>query len=117
VKFLVDAQLPRRLAIRLTALGHEAIHTLDLPAGNRTSDSAICSHADATDSIVITKDADFVIKRTLYGSPRRLLLLATGNINNPALLQILEANLSALQHALQHGGLVELSRTSLILHD
>jgi predicted nuclease of predicted toxin-antitoxin system len=34
MKFLVDAQLPRRLARLLTATGHDAIHTLDLPRGN-----------------------------------------------------------------------------------
>jgi hypothetical protein len=34
MKFLVDAQLPRRLIPRLQEAGHEAIHTLDLPLGN-----------------------------------------------------------------------------------
>jgi len=38
MKFLIDAQLPRRLAHRLRQSGFEAIHTLDLPDGNRTSD-------------------------------------------------------------------------------
>lgn len=41
MKFLVDAQLPRRLAGRLREAGHEAIHTLDLPLGNRTTDTLI----------------------------------------------------------------------------
>ena len=31
MKFLVDAQLPIRLARFLQASGHDAIHTLDLP--------------------------------------------------------------------------------------
>jgi len=35
MKFLVDAQLPRRLARWLQASGHDAIHTRDLPEGNR----------------------------------------------------------------------------------
>jgi len=30
VKFLVDAQLPRRLALWLQQRGHDVIHTLDL---------------------------------------------------------------------------------------
>ena len=38
MKFLVDAHLPRRLAYQLCAFGHEAVHTLDLPRGNRTPD-------------------------------------------------------------------------------
>lgn len=36
MKFLVDAQLPRRLVKRFREAGFEAIHTLDLPMGNRT---------------------------------------------------------------------------------
>ncbi len=31
MKFLVDAQLPRRFATWLTDAGHDALHTLDLP--------------------------------------------------------------------------------------
>jgi hypothetical protein len=31
MKFLVDAHLPKRLAAQLSATGHDAIHTLDLP--------------------------------------------------------------------------------------
>jgi predicted nuclease of predicted toxin-antitoxin system len=41
MKFLIDAQLPHRLAAQLREAGHDAIHTLDLPLGNRTPDSAI----------------------------------------------------------------------------
>ena len=41
MKFLIDAQLPRRLAHQLRAAGFETIHTLDLPQGNRTSDQAL----------------------------------------------------------------------------
>ncbi len=38
MKFLIDAQLPRRLADWLRGAGYEAVHTLELPAGNRTQD-------------------------------------------------------------------------------
>jgi len=41
MRFLVDAQLPRRLASFLQHAGHEATHTLDLPEGNRTPDEVI----------------------------------------------------------------------------
>lgn len=60
MNFLVDAQLPRLLAIRLCELGHDACHTLDLAAGNRTPDSTIAAMADNTGAVVITKDADFL---------------------------------------------------------
>lgn len=31
MKFLIDAQLPRRMALWLGETGHDAKHTLDLP--------------------------------------------------------------------------------------
>jgi predicted nuclease of predicted toxin-antitoxin system len=34
MRYLVDAQLPRRLALRLRDAGYDALHTLDLPDGN-----------------------------------------------------------------------------------
>jgi predicted nuclease of predicted toxin-antitoxin system len=46
MKFLIDAQLPRRLAHQLSSAGYDAIHTLDLPNGNRTSDADIIGIAD-----------------------------------------------------------------------
>ena len=38
MKFLVDAQLPRRIVRELAAHGHDTVHTSDLPAANRTQD-------------------------------------------------------------------------------
>jgi predicted nuclease of predicted toxin-antitoxin system len=60
MKFIVDAQLPRRLAMELAAAGHDVAHTLDLPLGNRTPDREIASLAANEARIVITKDSDFV---------------------------------------------------------
>ena len=85
---LVDAQLPRRLVHVLGALGWEVIHTLDLPLGNRTPDGTIARIADLEDRFVITKDADFVHSHLLRGRPRRLLLVATGNVTNDALIRL-----------------------------
>jgi predicted nuclease of predicted toxin-antitoxin system len=45
VKFLVDAQLPARLADFLNRAGHDALHTIALPAGNRSTDSQIAQLA------------------------------------------------------------------------
>lgn len=78
MNFLVDAQLPRRFAYWLQNHGHDAVHTLDLPAGNRTADHEITSIADAQGRIVVTKDDDFVESYILMGRPRRLLLISLG---------------------------------------
>lgn len=45
MKFLVDAQLPRRFANWLNEAGHDALHTLDLPKKNRTSDNDLVARA------------------------------------------------------------------------
>lgn len=46
MKFLVAAQLPRRMCLWLAGGGHDALHTRDLPFGNRTPDEALISQAD-----------------------------------------------------------------------
>lgn len=56
MKFLVDAQLPRSLAVLLESSGHDAVHTLDLPRANRTADRGISRLADAEDRVVVSKD-------------------------------------------------------------
>ncbi len=60
MNFLVDAQLPHRMTAWLTAAGCSAVHTLDLPDGNRTTDEEINDVADREQRVVVTKDADFV---------------------------------------------------------
>jgi predicted nuclease of predicted toxin-antitoxin system len=59
VKFLVDAQLPVRLANFLNRAGHQAIHTSDLSNGNASTDAHVVEIADAESRVVITKDRDF----------------------------------------------------------
>jgi predicted nuclease of predicted toxin-antitoxin system len=56
--FLIDAQLPRRLAHLLQQYGHQVYHTLDLPQQNRTDDDEIMQFADTHDCIVTTKDSE-----------------------------------------------------------
>jgi len=68
VRFLVDAQLPVRLAGRLTSLGHDVVHTSELSDGNRTSDPEIIEIADRDDRVVITKDLDFLDGHLLKGA-------------------------------------------------
>ena len=82
MNFLVDAQLPRRMAAWLAAAGCDAIHTLDLPDGNRTTDEQVNDVAGRDNRVVVSKDADFVDGHLLRGRPGKLLLISTGNISN-----------------------------------
>ncbi|OGS81613.1 MAG: hypothetical protein A2Z94_00615 [Gallionellales bacterium GWA2_55_18] len=116
MKFLVDAQLPRRFAQWLNEAGHDAQHTLDLPAKNRTTDSEIIACAMREKRIVICKDSDFVQTYLLNGEPS-LLLISTGNISNAELEKILHANLKGIEDAFAAGKFVEVTRDALVVHE
>lgn len=116
MKFLVDAQLPQRLARDLAAAGHDVVHTLDLPHGNRTRDGEIAEIAARENRVVITKDSDFVTMFLLQGLPPRLLLISTGNISNDALAGLMAANLPVLEKAFVSHVFVELSASAILFH-
>lgn len=116
MKFIVDAQLPRRLVRELTATGHDAIHTMDLPTANRTSDNDILAIAIQQQRIVITKDNDFVTSFLIRGAPPKLLLVATGNISNDKLSRLLAANFVALEAAFVTNDFIELSASAITIH-
>ena len=116
MKFLVDAQLPVRLARFLTGADHDVVHTSELPEGNRTTDARIAEVADGEGRVVVTKDRDFRDGHLLSGSPRRLLIVATGNITNTTLLGLFEANLDAVVGALGDADFVELGPEAMIVH-
>jgi predicted nuclease of predicted toxin-antitoxin system len=115
VKFLIDAQLPTRLADFLNRAGHDAVHTIALPDGNRSTDSQIAQLADTDGRVVVTKDQDFRDGQLLVQSPRQLLVVATGNITNDALLSLFEAHLDSIVSALEEADFVELSQDTLAL--
>ena len=116
MKFLVDAQLPARLARFLITSGHDALHTLDLPDGNRTTDAQIAEIADSSDRVVVTKDRDFRDNHLLTRSPQRLLVVATGNITNDTLLALFAKHLDVLVAALDEGDFVEFGVEVLVVH-
>jgi len=116
MNFIVDAQLPRYLSTFLREQGHDAIHTLDLADGNRTTDKRINELSENEQRIVITKDADFVDSFLVSKKPYKLLLISTGNITNKELKEIFAKNLPVIVSSLIEYDYVELTRTSLIEH-
>jgi len=116
MKFPVDAQLPRRLVYRLREAGHDALHTLDLPNGNRTSDADINALSMQESRTVVTKDADFVSSFIVSHISYKLLVISTGNISNADLEALLLAQLPALEVALTSNDYLELTRSTLIIH-
>jgi len=117
LRVLVDAQLPKRLAHFLAFhASYNCLHTLDLPAANRTQDGSITRLSMEEKRIVITKDADFVNSFLLHGQPYKLLLVSTGNISTDDLLELFRQFLPQLTKLLAHHSYVELSRTLLVTH-
>ena len=116
MKFLIDAQLPRRFAVWLTEAGHDARHTLDLPSGNRTPDSEIIACAMHEARIVVSKDNDFVQSFLITGQPS-LLLISTGNIANAELEKLIQANLSGIEAAFGEHRFVEITHEDLVIHE
>ncbi len=82
MKFLIDAQLPIRLARLLQSLGYDTIHTLDLPQKNLTPDSEMNSISNSQNRVLITKDKYFIDSFIIRQQPYKLLFLTTGNISN-----------------------------------
>lgn len=116
MKFLIDAQLPRRLATELKQAGFEATHTLELPEGNRTTDLALIELSMAHQSILVTKDSDFVQSFLLKHEPWKLLLISTGNINNDDLIKLIKHNIGEIAESFRTFDFIELNRISLICH-
>jgi predicted nuclease of predicted toxin-antitoxin system len=116
MKFLIDAQLPRRLAHQLRVAGFETVHTLDVPEGNRTTDQALITFSLSEQYVVVTKDSDFVESLLLKQEPWKLLLVSTGNIGNNDLLRLFQLNINQLAESFKSFDFIELNRTSMICH-
>ena len=116
MKFIVDAQLPRKFVTWLNKAGHDALHTLDLPKKNLTSDMELTEVAVSQGRIVISKDDDFVQAYLINGEPS-LLLISTGNISNLALEVLIKTNLQLISDAFLQSRFVELTVDSIVIHE
>jgi predicted nuclease of predicted toxin-antitoxin system len=90
MKFLVDAQLPRRMAGWLSEAGYDARHTLDLPAGNRTTNAEVMACAVRERRIVVT---------------------------NVELECLARRNIERIEAAFAMHRFVELNRDNLVIHE
>lgn len=117
IKFLVDAQLPLRLARTLARSGFGALHTKDLPRGNATPDADSNRISLLEARIVITKDADFAQTFLVRREPFKLLLVSMGNIGNRELEAMFEANLARLAELFETHRYLELGRETIIVHE
>lgn len=64
----------------------------------------------------MTRDADFRHSHTVAGTPKRLLVVATGNIRNSDLIALVERRLDDIVTAFGASTFVELHRDVLVVH-
>lgn len=69
--FLIDQQLPSRLAVHLSSHGHDARHVKQYPRGTVLADIEIAAIADRENRIVVTKDDDFRVLHLTRRQPAR----------------------------------------------
>ncbi|NET01166.1 MAG: hypothetical protein F6K61_11450 [Sphaerospermopsis sp. SIO1G1] len=116
MKFLIDAQLPMRIANLLENLGYDVIHTKNLPLKNATPDSEINKLSILEQRIVITKDKDFLDSFLIKQEPYKLLLITTGNISNKQIEQLFLQNITQIIELFLTYDFLEVTRDSLIIH-
>ena len=116
MKFIVDTQLPPRLAKFLIEKGFDAIHTMDFPDGHLLDDESIRKIAIADNRIIISKDSDFFNSFLIKGVPPQVLLLRFGNITNNDLISLFEAQLLTIEKLfhINSAGLVEFFPNKLV---
>lgn len=116
MKWIVDAQLPKLIALMLRESGHVALHTLDLPLANKTSDRSVNELSEQKHMVVVTKDSDFVDSFLLRKQPWKLLLISTGNIKNSELIDILFANIQKIASGFESCDFIEMNRSGIVYH-
>jgi predicted nuclease of predicted toxin-antitoxin system len=103
VRFLVDAQLPPRLAAWFIGEGCEGLHVAALPGGLQMSDFELWHRAASDGSIIVSKDRDFLDLSAVRGAPPIVLHVAVGNISTTDLIALLHRAWPLLQAELARG--------------
>jgi len=117
MKFLVDANLPFKLALKLRDQGFDVLHTDHLPEKELTSDKELRKISVEQDRIVISKDSDFLDSQLINGIPSKFFYISTGNIINRDLIRLIDQNLGRIVELFLDYDLIELDNEQVILHE
>jgi predicted nuclease of predicted toxin-antitoxin system len=102
LRFLLDAQLPPKLAAALRKAGHEAEHVFEV--GLLTApDIEIWRYAERMGAAIVTKDSDFAAMRMHAESGPAVVWLRLGNATNEAVESTLREVLPEVIGAIEVG--------------
>jgi predicted nuclease of predicted toxin-antitoxin system len=101
MRFLVDSQLPPALARWIAAKGHDAQHVADFGMAG-AADRAIWDKAIELQSVIVSKDDDFV-QMSMQGAGPQIVWVTSGNTGKRALLDVMERLFPQVTKALQAG--------------
>lgn len=102
MKFLVDHQLPFRLAVHLREQRHECKHVTDLLL-DEAPDAAVWRRVESEGWVLVTKDEDFIYLANLPGSTGRVVWVRLGNCRTPVLIAAFDRAMPRISIALQEG--------------
>lgn len=117
MRFLIDANLPFKLANLLRNKGYSVIHTDDLPNKEQNTDKEIKHYSKERNLIIVTKDTDFLDSHLIQGIPAKLLLVTTGNIVNKDLIKIFDKHFDSITKLFEVYKLVEIDNKKIIVHE
>lgn len=109
MKFLIDPQLPTKLALLFRDRGYDAIHTVEPPHKNRTTDMEINRITMKEKRILISKDRDFIESLMVVDMPYKLLYVNTGNITNLMLFSLFDDTFTLIIEAFGSNRMIELT--------
>ncbi|MEM1220760.1 MAG: DUF5615 family PIN-like protein [Bacteroidota bacterium] len=116
MRFIVDTQLPFKLAIFLRKKGHDCIHTTDTKKGHLLQDNEIIRIAIENNRSVVTKDSDFKDNFHSKGAPPKVLYLTFGNISNKDLMSYFERYLDKIIELFDDGSeFIEFNRNGIFV--
>lgn len=109
MRFLLDQNLPPRLAEFLQEAGHDAVHTSDYGL-ERASDEEVLDRAQAEGRVLISADTDFgtILASSRADAPSVIEVRRISRRRAQALAFLLLANVDNLAEHLEAGSLVVL---------
>lgn len=114
MRFLVDENLPPRLARLLTASGHDAVHVRDLEAA-RAPDSAVMSRAASEDRVIVSADTDFgaLLAQARATKPSVILVREIVGLRPAELAGVIVDQLDILEPHFRTGAIAAITATGI----